>query len=68
MHWWDDGPDELTAPAYKPPGRNGPQAGRRMKWENNMINIKYLLCVAAVAVVLLVAIDMVMDWMDFDDR
>jgi hypothetical protein len=39
-----------------------------MKWENNMINIKYLLCVAAVAVVLLVAIDMVMDWIERDDR
>jgi hypothetical protein len=36
--------------------------------ENEMSNIKYLLCVAAVAGVLLVAIDVIMDWMDFDDR
>jgi hypothetical protein len=35
---------------------------------NEMSNIKYLLCVAAVAGVLLVAIDVIMDWMDFDDR
>jgi hypothetical protein len=36
--------------------------------ENEMSNIKYLLCVAAVAGVLLVAIDVIMDWMNFDDR
>jgi hypothetical protein len=36
--------------------------------ENEMSNIKYLLCVAAVAGVLLVAIDIVMDWIERDDR
>jgi hypothetical protein len=39
-----------------------------MKWENNMINIQYLLCVAAVAGVLLVAIDVIMDWIEHDGR
>jgi hypothetical protein len=67
MHWWDDGPDELTAPAYKPPGRWTPGQAADER-ENEMINIKNLLCVAAVAGVLLVAIDVIIDWMDFDER